>query len=181
MPLLASYYTHVWHVTKQIWLPHYKYDSDSLHARWTYRPNILCISTKMQINVTVTSHIIAIYVPETNMPLKYLIYVMYANYFMCRYETTMSVYMPHMNSLHSTIWPGALVYIHFTYMKTPHYCTIHWKSINCNIHLPCYCKIWATYRYALQMPQISHMPKLLNMHLRGKNANIWSYSHQWYS
>ena len=35
----------------------------------------------------------------------------YANNFMCRYQTAMSVYMPHMNSMQSTILQ-VLVYIH---------------------------------------------------------------------
>ena len=39
---------------------------------------------------------ISIYVPASNMPLKCH---MYANCFMCRYETTMSAYIPHMNSM----------------------------------------------------------------------------------
>ena len=37
----------------------------------------------------------------------------YINYLMCIYDTTMSVYMPHMNSLLSTLWPEALVYINY--------------------------------------------------------------------
>ena len=32
----------------------------------------------------------------------------------CAHETTMSVYMTHMNSLQSTVLPQALVYLHFT-------------------------------------------------------------------
>ena len=38
----------------------------------------------------------------------------YSDYFMYRYETTVSVHMAYMNSLQSTMWHGTLVYIHFT-------------------------------------------------------------------
>ena len=38
----------------------------------------------------------------------------YANQLMCRYQTTMSRHIPHMNSLQSTMSPHAPVYIHFT-------------------------------------------------------------------
>ena len=55
-------------------------------------------------------HVINIHVPTTNMTLKYHRYVIYANYFMCTYETTMSVSIPHMDSMQSTISPQALVY-----------------------------------------------------------------------
>ena len=36
---------------------------------------------------------------------------------MCTYQTTMSVHIPHINSIQSTLLPKALVYIHFTLMK----------------------------------------------------------------
>ena len=73
---------------------------------------------------------------------------MYGNYFTCRHQVTMSLYIHHMNSLQSIMWGGALVHIHFTlqayapkqicsphwtwmshctstvaYIQTPHYCT----------------------------------------------------------
>ena len=72
---------------------------------------------------------------------------------MCRYQTTMSVNIPHMNSMQSIMWPQTLVYIHFTsfayapekiclpccaymlhctntilYMQTTHYCTWELKQ-----------------------------------------------------
>ena len=48
------------------------------------------------------------------MTLKFNIYAIYANLFMCRYRTTISVYIPHMNPLQPTISLEALVYLHFT-------------------------------------------------------------------
>ena len=32
----------------------------------------------------------------------------------CAWETTMSIYLPDMNSVESAVWPGTLVYRHFT-------------------------------------------------------------------
>ena len=93
------------------------------------------------------------------MPLKCYIYATYANYFVCIYETTMSLFIPHMISVQSIMWPGAMVYIHFTlltyapeqicqphhtymshststivYIYTSHYCT-HPLKINKLQHL----------------------------------------------
>ena len=76
-------------------------------------PAFLCIYTKIQPTVTNTSHIIGEYVLETDLPLKYHIYTTYVSYFMCRYQTTVSVYIPHVNSLQSIIWPWTQVYLHF--------------------------------------------------------------------
>ena len=59
------------------------------------------------------------------------------------------------------------------YIQTPHYCT--WASkINCNFSLPNDCEICANNKYAPQMPQIWHMPKLLNMDLCGKYDNMYA-------
>ena len=52
-------------------------------------PTYLSISTKIEPTATATSHLIATYVPETNMPLK------------STCETTVSVYISHMNSMQS--------------------------------------------------------------------------------
>ena len=46
-------------------------------------------------------------------------YASYANYFMCRYQTTISVYMPHMNSMQSAVWPRTWLYIHFILLAYP--------------------------------------------------------------
>ena len=66
-------------------------------------PKYLPICTTIQATATGSSHIIAKYIPETNMPLRCHTYSTYANNFMCTYETTMSVCIPHMNSLQSVM------------------------------------------------------------------------------
>ena len=93
-------------------------------------------------------HTLTIHVSATNMSFKCYSYAIYAKYFMHRYETTMSEYIPNTNSVQSIMWPEALVYIHYTllayaleqiylpyctymshctcnvvYINTPHYCT----------------------------------------------------------
>ena len=60
--------------------------------------------------------------------------------FMCRYEVSMSIYMPHMNSMESTMQPRVLVYIHFTllaYAPEQIYLLL-WTLI---IPLNCYCSL----------------------------------------
>ena len=75
------------------------------------RPNILhtCWNTTISnIYFTYYYHACA----NNKYALKCHIYTTYANSFMCRYERTMSVYVPHMNSLQSTVWPEACIYIY---------------------------------------------------------------------
>ena len=100
----------------------------------------------------------------------------YANYFMCRYETTMSVYVPHMNSLQSIMLPEALEYVYFTLMVYAHeqiclsyfkcptsvllYCIykpqitahVHQKSMKYNINLLYYSKMCTNNKYTHWMP-----------------------------
>ena len=54
-----------------------------------------CKKKTIKTNVTLIYHAIAIYMPATNIPLKCHTYAIYAYYFMFRYQTTMSVYVPH--------------------------------------------------------------------------------------
>ena len=65
-------------------------------------------------------HNIAIYVPFTII-LPYMCQEQIcpsndtgANYFMCRNQTTMSVYVHHRNSMQSTVSPESFIYLHFT-------------------------------------------------------------------
>ena len=37
-----------------------------------------------------------------------------ANHILCRYKKTKSIHIAHMNSMQSTVWPGALVYMYST-------------------------------------------------------------------
>ena len=104
--------------------------------------------------------------------------VTYEKQFTCRYEATMSVYILHIKSLQSTLWPETLVYIHFTLLAytleqiclwhcthiPPHvYCTLYTdptllyisKQHNVTFNLPFYCNICASNKYA---PQLPHAP-----------------------
>ena len=69
------------------------------------------------------------------------IYSTYENQFICTYETTMSLYIPHMNVMQSTLSPGPLLYIHWNmpWYKYPH----------------------ANNKYAHQMPYICHICQFL--------------------
>ena len=68
-------------------------------------PKYLPISTKIQPPATATLQTITKYVPETNMSLKCYKYVTYTNYFMCKHETTVSIYV---TLLGDTEWIGGL-------------------------------------------------------------------------
>ena len=63
-------------------------------------PHYCTYKSNNTMNCNFIYHAINIYVPATNKPLKCHRYSTYANYFACRYETTMSVYLPNMNSMH---------------------------------------------------------------------------------
>ena len=107
-----------------------------LHCYYSlHRPNITAYtSTK---NATFIIHAIAIYTVYANN--KYNSQMPHiTSYFMCKYETTMSVCMPHINSLQSTIWPDALVYIHFTllaYAPNKYKYTCHSAHMGPTTHL----------------------------------------------
>ena len=124
-------------------------------------------------------------------------YAKNANYLMCIYQTTMWVYIPHMNSMQSIIWQKHW-YVHFillahapkqiclsncqcishwtstaVYIQTPHYCT-HQSKIN-KVQ-PLFTKllqISTTNKFAIQMPYICQMPKLLNVHQWWKYVNLY--------
>ena len=96
-------------VTEWIWLLPGKHYSHSYYAKRTHRSNILYISTQIQPTVTDTSDIL----PNMYQKQIYPSNAIYGNYFMCRYQTPMSVYIPHMNSMQSTMSPQALVYLPF--------------------------------------------------------------------
>ena len=72
-----------------------------------YRLTLLYIQVQKQQSATGTPHIIAKHVPETNMLLKCHMPIT-----SCADETTMSVYIPHMNSLQSTVQPDDCYIFH---------------------------------------------------------------------
>ena len=116
---------------------------------------------------------------------------------MYRFETTMSVYIPHMNSFQAIMQPGIL-YTHISYYwhmplntyacHIAHVCPtaivllctyrlhitayIYQTSINCNIYLLHYCKICASNKYAHQVSHIRNIPKWHDTLLWRKYANI---------
>ena len=74
-------------------------------------------------------------------------HVTYANYLMCRYQKTMSVYLHHINSMQPTVPSQALVYLHLTLLAyapeqicLPHYtCSSHCINNVVDMYTPQYC------------------------------------------
>ena len=91
----------------------------------TYRPHSTpCISKIKQKNC---NSLFTILVPHICWQQIFPWNAIYANLFLCRYQTTMAVYIPHMNSLHSTLPPQALVYTQFKLLlcAPEHICLQH--------------------------------------------------------
>ena len=65
---------------------------------YTYVGKHVCTSNT-QLNTKSTSRAIAMYMQTTKMPFKWHIRAICLNYFMCRLQTTVLVYMPDMNFL----------------------------------------------------------------------------------
>ena len=112
----------------------------------------------------------------------------------CKY-----IYISHMSSLQSTMWPETLVYIHFTllaytpehtclpycicmshhlatvlYILNLHHCTYQQnkqKNATLIYHTIAIC---ASNKSAPQMLHVCHMPKLLNVHQWGKYAYVYA-------
>ena len=131
------------------------------------------------------------------MPLKCHIYATYVNYFMCRYETTISAHISNTNSLQWTMWPGILICKHSTllayfpeqiflphctymshstsaivYIQMLHHCTQPWK-ITWLQHLSMILlQNMCQQQICLSNNHICNMPKLLNMHIGG-NMSIY--------
>ena len=71
-------------------------------------PTIIHISVKQQATATFIYHYIGIYVPATNVPLKYIIYGMCLNYSTYINKKSMPIHMPCTNLLPSPMWPEML-------------------------------------------------------------------------
>ena len=98
-----TYISHHWHMSLNIYACHIRQVCPTTLAVGLYvDPTVLHIQVKQTMNWNLIYHTISIYVPAKNGPLKWHIYTTHANYCMCTYETTMSVYLPHMNSMQST-------------------------------------------------------------------------------
>ena len=90
-----TYISHYWHLNKYV--SHITDVCPTTLLLWPiYRPRITAhTSSKMKQSTAANSHMIANYVPKTNVPLKCHIYATYANKFMCRYETITSTQCNH--------------------------------------------------------------------------------------
>ena len=107
------------------------------------------------------------------------------------HETTMSVYMPYMSSMQSTMWPGTLAYIHFTLLAYDlvtlclSHCTYmsHYTSTVVYIVTPYYCicksKNPETFNYhniAMNVPtrNVLQMPQMpINSCAHERNKSIY--------
>ena len=91
-----------------------KEQQDFLVNEMLLDPIFMLMQVKQQQETAIfIYHAITMYVPTTNMALTCHIYAAYTNYFICAYKATMSVYIPHMNSMQTIMRPKALVNIHF--------------------------------------------------------------------
>ena len=81
------------------------------------------------------------------------------NYFMCRYQTTFSGYIPHMNTLQSIIWPEALLYMYSTLLEyaTEQICLPH-----CTYMSHCISTVGSIYtiHYCTHPPKINKLQYL---------------------
>ena len=112
---------HYWHILVNKYASHITHICPTVLPLWsTYRSHTAGHTNK-KTPTTATSnyHAIAIYVQTRNMlsnatcmPHMPITYVYW-------YKTTMSVYMPHMNSVQSTVWPQTPVHIHSHYWYMP--------------------------------------------------------------
>ena len=74
----------------------------------TYRSHITTYFHQNQWTATSIYHTTAKYVPSTYMHLKCHIYAICPYYLMCINEVSMPIYVPHINSLASTMWQVVL-------------------------------------------------------------------------
>ena len=103
--LWYTYILHYWHMPpKQICMTHYIFVPMHCYCILYIDPTLLhiYIKTKQQFAALIY-HAMATYMMTTNMPSN----ATHANKFTCRYQTTMSVYIPHYNSVQSTLLPQA--------------------------------------------------------------------------
>ena len=111
--LLYIHFTLLAYAPEQIYLPHHTYRSHCTNTLGLWTLHSTAHISKKKQTATFNYQAITICLSTPNMPLKCHIYATCTNYFMCRNERTMSVYIPHMNSQQLIMWPKALVCIHF--------------------------------------------------------------------
>ena len=54
------------------------------------------------------------------------------------------------------------------------------NTTNCNIYSPCSCHVCFNNKYPWQLPHLSHVCKLLNVHQWGEYANMWDIWSHWH-
>ena len=114
MPLLTCHYTHLIYVTEQIWLPHWKYDLHSgKMCEMGYGTDIFShYQNTTNSNSYFTQYCQICAVNKYSPQIPHLCH--YQSYFLCRYQTTLSVHAHNINSPWSKTSPQTMIYIHFT-------------------------------------------------------------------
>ena len=148
-----------------------------------------CMCAKTPTTAICTSHVTAMYVPVTNIPLKFHKYAKYPNLFMCTwhsyiiintsYEITTINSVTRRTGIHTFpiigTCPKTNIFVTL-HIHAPLYycCSLHTdftyifkKPNNCNLWSPSYYHMCASNKYAPPIPYICHMPKLHNMHQWG--------------
>ena len=102
---------HCWHMPLKKYAYHITYVPQYYYcSKHIFYPHYLTNEQKQQQIGTLIYHAIATYKQTTNMPLQcHTCQVVHSNY-----QTGISAYIPHINSLQSTMSLQAKVYIHFT-------------------------------------------------------------------
>ena len=96
---------------------------------------------------------------EQEICLSNAIYMQHIPITSCTYETTMSVYRPHMNSVQLIMWPGALVYI-------SQYCLMPLNKYACHIAQLC---------PTTPLLRFTDKPTLLHIFIKNKSTATFVY------
>ena len=144
--------THNWHATEQIWLSYCEYEAHSNYAEchidqhfWIY---LLKYNQLQQVLHILLPNMCQKQIYASNA--KHM--TMYTLVHGDMRQQFQYIYMPHMNSIQSTMWPGAVAYIHYTLLTSTYRfhitALISQETTNCNFHLACYCHVCAIIKYA---------------------------------
>ena len=93
-------YTCLTYTTMETWLPHSKYSSHGQHAKWYVDSALLHIYAKTKPTTICTSHMIAKYVPETNMPVKWGTCSIHAKYLTHIYRMYAHIFTKYISHWH---------------------------------------------------------------------------------
>ena len=104
---------------------------------------------------------------------KYAAQMPYIGYFLYRYEATMSLYFPHMNSLQSAMSPQALLCIHFTLLA-------HVPKQICHICCLTVLLLYSTYKLHI-ITYISKISKPVSLELNSNMHICYAFGNHIYS